>query len=247
MSDPVTNNVEIEDVLTSIRRLVAQGDKPRDVVDVQKNDAAAPVVQPDRFVLTPALRVAHDKGDSVVAQTPTAKPAVFGLVAPAAEPLVLTPADAMQEPLLHDDMSDAERASLEATIAELEAAVTAQPDDWEPDGSEMSPSTGLADALAAMHDDADIHDAKIVDTDPIVTLHPIREEPTFRHVAADDADTDYGDELRESDDDGVRIPDDLDETLAGYIAGGSKLEREEMRKMIVDVVRQNCRVIWVNV
>lgn len=227
MSDPVTN-VEIEDVLSSIRRLVAQGDKPR----ASKNKASEPATPP-KFVLTPALRVA-ETADADVSESEVAE-----LANPAAEPLILTPADAMQEPLVRDGMSEAERASLEATIAELEAAVTSQPDEWEPDGSEVVPTTGLADAFAAMEDAAEVEDAEVVTPDPVVTLHPARaSEPTFRHTPVEDADTDYGDELRESEDDGMPIPDDLDETLAAYIAGGSKMEREEIRQMVVEVVRQ---------
>ena len=50
MSDPVTN-VEIEDVLSSIRRLVSTDDRP----GVQAEDSAEDA--PDKLVLTPALRV----------------------------------------------------------------------------------------------------------------------------------------------------------------------------------------------
>ena len=50
MSDPVTN-VEIEDVLSSIRRLVSTDDR----ADAQPQIAAEPV--PEKLVLTPALRV----------------------------------------------------------------------------------------------------------------------------------------------------------------------------------------------
>ena len=55
MSDPVTN-VEIEDVLSSIRRLVSADDRP------QKDEPEAAIEAPDRLVLTPALRVdeSHD-------------------------------------------------------------------------------------------------------------------------------------------------------------------------------------------
>uniref|UniRef100_UPI004048377E hypothetical protein n=1 Tax=Yoonia sp. TaxID=2212373 RepID=UPI004048377E len=256
MSDPVTN-VEIEDVLSSIRRLVAQGDKPRRAMNVQENNKRDTAKQVDRFVLTPALRVAEPPEDDVVAAPLSESEAhVAQFVAPARPPLVLTASDAMQEPLVHDRMSASERASLEATIAELEAAVTSQPDEWEPDGSEVTPTDGLAVALAAMveaevsdeeaavesptADDGEIEDAEIVAPDPVVTLHPRREEPTFRHAVVEpEDDTDYGDELRENDDDdGMPIPDDLDETLAAYIAGGTKLDHEEMRQMVVDAVRQ---------
>ena len=258
MSDPVTN-VEIEDVLSSIRRLVAQGDKPRNGAKEEENNAPAQKPQAERFVLTPALRVAEvdeAETDDEISES-DAHAAQF--IAPVSEPLVLTPADAMQEPMVHDGMTASERASLEATIAELEAAVTSQPDEWEPDGSEVTPTqvTGLAAAFAAMDDenqsddgyvddeDGDfgnevvIEDAEFVPADPIVTLHPDRAEPTFRHTPADDPDTDYGDDLRDNgDEDGMPIPDDLDETLAAYIAGGSRLEQEEIRQMVVEVVRQ---------
>ena len=54
MSDPVTN-VEIEDVLSSIRRLVSEETrKTHSVPDVEEK---APVEAPERLVLTPALRV----------------------------------------------------------------------------------------------------------------------------------------------------------------------------------------------
>tara|TARA_R110002051_G_scaffold159688_3_gene231197 strand:+ start:2232 stop:3128 length:897 start_codon:yes stop_codon:yes gene_type:complete len=266
MSDPVTN-VEIEDVLSSIRRLVAQGDKPRGAVKAEENKDSSPAAQVARFVLTPALRVAEpteDVAEDVVGDLPSESGShAAQFAAPPSPPLVLTASDTMQEPLVHDRMSATERESLEATIAELEAAVTSQPDEWEPDGSEVTPTDGLAVALAAMveaeladavnvavdpdsEDDIEVEDAEIVASDPVVTLHPRRAEPTFRHkpvdvevALEDEADTDYGDELRDnSDDDGMRIPDDLDETLAAYIAGGTKLDQEEMRQMVVDAVRQ---------
>jgi hypothetical protein len=68
MSDPVTN-VEIEDVLSSIRRLVSDGDKARTrnpapvvaketPVETLSDDAAeAGESKPDKFVLTPAFMV----------------------------------------------------------------------------------------------------------------------------------------------------------------------------------------------
>ncbi len=68
MSDPVTN-VEIEDVLSSIRRLVSDGDKARtrdpapdvaaaeQVQDAPSNSVAETESKPDKFVLTPAFMV----------------------------------------------------------------------------------------------------------------------------------------------------------------------------------------------
>ena len=71
MSDPMTN-LQIEDVLSSIRRLVAEGDKTRSDDDVA-NDQPVPqpmpsktVKTPERLVLTPALRVSQDADDDTV-------------------------------------------------------------------------------------------------------------------------------------------------------------------------------------
>ncbi|MEY1556451.1 hypothetical protein AB3Y40_12535 [Yoonia sp. R2331] len=123
MSDPVTN-VEIEDVLSSIRRLVSEGEKPR-------REAAAAVdarsETPEKLVLTPAFRVDEPEKPEAAAE----------LESPAADDfLVLTESTEVEEEDVADDPSPTDRADLEATIAELEAAVTEQPDEWEPDGSE---------------------------------------------------------------------------------------------------------------
>jgi len=254
MSDPVTN-VEIEDVLSSIRRLVAEGDQPRSPFTYPDVADKKPALQAERFVLTPALRVAEAPSsvrDTVdLAVTPDAESEAVE----AAEPLVLEPAAMLEVPKIHDRMSESERASLEATIAELEAAMTYQPDDeWEPDGSEVKPTSGLAAAFAATDaevvDDQDVAEtdgprhAKEVAPERVVRLRPEKSEPTFRHATAyeadveDDESTDYGDDLRAGEDDGMPIPDDLDETLAAYIASGTAMDRAEIRRLVVDVVRQ---------
>ena len=62
MSDSVTD-VEVEDVLSSIRRLVSDDNRP-------SMKAAVTVAQfSDRLVLTPALRVADDRGEVVAEST----------------------------------------------------------------------------------------------------------------------------------------------------------------------------------
>lgn len=93
MSDPMSNR-EIEDVLSSIRRLVTQGDA---------QPAAAP--SSGKLVLTPAFRVAE------------------------AEP----------QPPAGEAMADPAAAiSLEQTIAELEAAISAYGGPFEPDEGEAA-------------------------------------------------------------------------------------------------------------
>jgi len=169
MSEPVTN-VQIEDVLSSVRRLLSSG-KPEDAPD-QPLEEANPEPAPERFVLTPALRVTDDEvlesetsadeSDSSVAneeEQPDAAEDETTIVFDANAPLVLatatdvsahggwdiepehTATEVSDNAAAFDDGATSEtsaRDTLEATIAELEAAVIAQPDEWEPDGSEVT-------------------------------------------------------------------------------------------------------------
>jgi hypothetical protein len=108
MSDPMTN-VEIEDILSSIRRLVSEDHRP-----AARKPAARST--PDKLVLTPALRIVPDA---------PARPQPDGAVAQEAT----TAFDAL---------------SHRAAAAVLEAALSRRPDDWEPDGSEVT-ATGAED------------------------------------------------------------------------------------------------------
>lgn len=254
MSNPVTN-VQIEDVLSSIRRLVADGDKARSPGQTLSPPQARPARDASRFVLTPALRVAQEPVPDAVPPVeinPETQELAAQFVAPVPSPVML-PSEAVAEPLVHDAMSASERASLEATIAELEAAVSAQRDDWEPDGSESSPPSGYAAAFDAfpaanMVDPDDVEPV----SDSAAAVHVLRDafpdmdsalqEVTFKHAAPDDTDVDYGDDLQENDDDGMPIPDDLDESIAAYLAGSiAQPDDDILRAMIVDVVRQELR------
>ncbi|MGR3464758.1 hypothetical protein [Limimaricola sp.] len=145
MSDPV-KNVEIEDVLSSIRRLLADGEGQGDSrpaaapqpVDTAPRAAVAPSrVRSERradapLVLTPALRVA---GRPEGAAEPTPFPG--SQAGPAAE--AAGSDDDFEAPDLPDASGGSLRSRLKETIAELEAAITHQADDWEPDGSETAP------------------------------------------------------------------------------------------------------------
>ena len=163
MSDPVTN-VEIEDVLSSIRRLVSEGDKERGVAaDAANEDTGsedpgpAETAKPEALVLTPALRVAGAHEPEAEAPAPESEPHHDTAAHDAEEHDAASEdvADTHHEPEFADTETDlseeadedaaeegvdegawADRTRLEATIAELEAAVSDQPFDWEPDGSE---------------------------------------------------------------------------------------------------------------
>lgn len=139
MSNPVTN-ADIEDVLSSIRRLVSEETRP-----------AASVPGPvslDRLVLTPALRVTDNtKPEEAL---PTEEPA---RVEPAPQDTVSAE---MPRPELVEShemvglkVDETGRRNLEARIAELESVISdAGVQQWEPDGEVGSPNEGGAvDAL----------------------------------------------------------------------------------------------------
>ncbi len=161
MSDPVTNH-DIEDVLSSIRRLVAQGDT-RKMEEMGKSsarltmptaDASTAPVTPEnddvsakpelieRLVLTPAFRVTPQADAVPAAPAPVAaaepEPAFDAAVREPESDVIPTKDD---RPIPAPAQSPSERASLEATIAELEAAVNSRSDEWEPDGTEEAKPT----------------------------------------------------------------------------------------------------------
>lgn len=170
MSDPMTK-VEIEDVLSSIRRLVsedqagARGSSPR------AEDPRPAAMYPRPMPSAPAAEdlsqdlhgaelegaelegaevqddAAQDDGPGLAEPGPAPEPEpdlAAPEPAPQPDPLVLTPALRVAQP----DAASL-RASLEETIAELEAAISASGSDWEPDGSETAQMPIELDAFAA--------------------------------------------------------------------------------------------------
>ena len=134
MSDALTNS-EIEDVLTSVRRLVTH--------DTRKGDAGP--AAGGRLILTQAQRIDAAKTDA-----PKAEAAQVQGPAPKAEsearqaainPQVNSAPEAIQPAVPLTDGPDFRR--LEATIAELEAAVSASGSVFEPDGTESAPASNV--------------------------------------------------------------------------------------------------------
>lgn len=169
MPGPVTT-VEIEDVLSSIRRLVAEGDTAPTTSEVKSEGNGK---RPERLVLTPNFRVERDVMD---------EPAVKELFEEDQDHqpvLILRTADSVEETTQPDEEQHAGRESLEATIAELEAAVTAQPDEWEPDGSEVKGDPSWSDAgFEASAEHRDISDN--ADADDLVSLEKTVSEMRHR-------------------------------------------------------------------
>lgn len=130
MSNPVTN-ADIEDVLSSIRRLVSED---------ARQSVPAPVAEPSgRLVLTPALRVMDS------ARPEEVRSGEVSLDASEDE----TTADDLPQPELVEayemaglSLDDTGRRNLEARIAELEAVITESGGQWEHDGEEGSANAG---------------------------------------------------------------------------------------------------------
>jgi len=127
MSEPVTNS-EIEDVLSSIRRLISEN--PSKGEDGDSN--AAPT---DKLVLTPAFRVLDGDGAGQPASDNAQAAPVLQEVAENSGPPA--PRDPETDAVdLSEDTSADDDNPLEQRIAELEAAIGDSFDEWEPDGSE---------------------------------------------------------------------------------------------------------------
>jgi cell pole-organizing protein PopZ len=134
MSDPMTN-LEIEDVLSSIRRLVSEETR----LPTRSEARPAPEVVPGKLVLTPALRVVPKEAppDLPEATEPTgddAPASVQGLNVLAPGNSAALVAEVLEQAVTH-----------EAAAAVVEATLAIRPDQWEPDGSEMPPAEWAVD------------------------------------------------------------------------------------------------------
>lgn len=154
MSESVSN-AEIEDVLTSIRRLVSgEEDKSAAKADVaaKKPSAAA------KLILTADFRVSDKPQDAANAE---------------AEPDAVTfrHAGKPEETAAKPAGSAATTTSLESTIAELEAAIGEQDEEWEPDGSEFEEdaeaeavmTAPIKDMMGTKQPIDEIEDAEIIE------------------------------------------------------------------------------------
>ncbi|GLS87901.1 hypothetical protein GCM10010873_28750 [Cypionkella aquatica] len=154
MSEPLSST-EIEDVLSSIRRLVSDDMRP----------SPRAVAVGDKLILTPALRVVQAEvgaegavtrpAEAAVAQTPVAEAPMAEMVPPLAQTTVLMPApDAMpmfvavprvhlgeEEPLAVGGAQHGGGRDLGGVVASVGAAVDAAPDDWEAEIGDTAPQT----------------------------------------------------------------------------------------------------------
>lgn len=211
MSDPVTN-IEIEDVLSSIRRLVSETDRsPERPASAPERPASAPdrgasapdrgVTGAERLVLSPALRVADP-----VLRLPQQDDPVLRLPQQDHPVLRLPPQDDTPPPA--------------ARAAVIEAALAGAAEEWEPDGSEAQP---VMDWSAPAPDDPPVQPARPDTPTPLLTA--IDTDPPEAPVdAAPDGDMD----------------ETLGAALADRIAtlGAARgLDEATLRALVVEVVR----------
>lgn len=142
MSDPLSN-LEIQDVLSSIRRLVSEDRRTK---ETGQEATAAAEVPAGKLLLTEAHRIeiVPDQDDAGAAEVEAGavtadlsaaeatQDADWNVTLASATVLPAAPAPIRPASVLEDDI-----ASLETTIAELEAAVEGIGHDFEPDGSEV--------------------------------------------------------------------------------------------------------------
>lgn len=163
MSEPVTN-VEIEDVLSSIRRLVSAEERgtrsAEQIDDSEYSDDDDPRQAANKLVLTPAQRVEESlKTETAEAGDAAAEAAEYEIDLPERHG-VDAGLDGVEDAEVLEDPAPAEAPApgvetaqeateateatargdidireLEARIAGFEAAVAQQDDEWEPDGS----------------------------------------------------------------------------------------------------------------
>lgn len=264
MSDPVTN-VNIDDVLSSIRRLVTEGERP--------NDRSAPGQGvPDRLVLTPDHRVNLPEQDAAkndveqadgeetdaVARALADDHSLDNLLILQAEQSV--PAETPMEPLT--------KGTLAATIAAVEARVGDAEDEWEPDEGEdigkVTQATWTSNGFVAAPRNAPSSDtAEPTSLEEEVAASIVRETFIPRQTKADapaiveekpfaprsrftPMETDPRPMAVSTHDDDADYGDELaqanqygtDDTLDHFLNRGPMIDEEKLRELVKEVVRE---------
>ncbi len=181
MSDPLTN-MEIQDVLSSIRRLVSEDSRHKAEQEKARGDDRPGSGARGKLVLTEALRVPEadsavddaDMGEDGLREA-VAGDGVFEEGVPV--PAIGEDQNAPEADLLKawDEDSDAEMGdaqSLEDTIAELEAAVAGIGGEFEPDGSEVAKGAVADSALEDAFEDGFAVD-EAADDDGVDLAQPV--------------------------------------------------------------------------
>ncbi|MHC0053276.1 hypothetical protein [Actibacterium sp. D379-3] len=230
MPDPI-KHMEIEDVLSSIRRLVADETADR-VVPTALRAEGRVAASAGRLVLTPALRVEQPDATPAPAEVPQEAEAEAPRApagAPVGEDTDLAP-EQTSEAAPHP-VDSWEEVSLEDRIAELEAAVAGCEEEWEPDGSELGPhrTFSLDDLISSRAEPAE----------PAVMPEEVEAEaagPTVEAATVPDTESDKtGDEANMFGGD----PDVLDEDMLRQLV--NDIVREELQGDLGERITRNVR------
>ena len=146
MSEPLSST-EIEDVLSSIRRLVSDDMRPG-----PKLTASA-----DKLILTPALRVVQTEAEAPIpVAIPVALEGALDAALPLAEARLSMDPVPMFVAVPRSNLMDMPRGGLGDVVASVSAAVDAAPDDWEAETGDSAPqpAASLANPWSLAMDEA---------------------------------------------------------------------------------------------
>ncbi len=243
MSDTMTSG-EIEDVLSSIRRLVTEDLKPHARLDLS---ASAPSPEPAKLMLTPALRVGEGPGPLVLGQPVAARPGPTDPPEPAArlDGVVATIGAAVEAlpETWESETGDASITGLAFASTRARTAAPSAPDPWdEPedadgraDAVEAAPAAEEADAAAPDDAEAAFVHRTAMDRAEAAALAEIAEtEAADAAVDWDDAvDVPPGAAFQVGGDDSLTDPDmdDLDAEMP-------QIDEAMLRDLVRDVLRE---------
>jgi hypothetical protein len=151
----------------------------------------------------------------------------------AVEPKPEVEAEPVPEPAseVEAELPQDTRMPLSATVAGLEAAVTAQPDDWEPDGSEDVP---VMDWSQAGPEDGPVFRSR--HAAPFRLERPVV-DPGFHHAAraTDVPESDDPDGLSAFDQDSDAA---LEAEVTAFLSNRTLANEDALRRLIVEIVHQ---------
>lgn len=180
MSEPMSS-VEIEDVLSSIRRLVSEDLRP-----VAANGASPKPLAPagKLLLLTPALRVVPSIPKPVVAQLPEELPATAAVSAQDWLPeAAATGEDEVWEQTDTHSVEGLEQTGLTRVVSEIGAAVVAGDEEWEPEVGD-APMASLTWRAPEWVEEAELVDAASDDEISAKALADAAEDEAVAEIMA---------------------------------------------------------------
>ena len=205
MSDP-SKPSEIDEVMSSVRKLVSRKDRGEnsltDQVFVEQSVDAS-----ERLILTPSQRIDQVEPEDV----PTVETEPVSDDQDITEkPRYLIDGTAAENVLVLDAEKRPEKAANEATIAQVEAAVTTPTEEWEPEETEVFDEAGWAVSGFVEGSDQTIEVEVPKDELPGVDLTETEIESSLTH----------------------------DEELAAFFPKELPIDEEVLREMVIDIVRE---------